>query len=81
MWEVYKNKTIVPYEDAGGVTNTAYSGETTLGEDFFTGAELEDTDAVISRRIVCDRCGCPPKDKNDLIKQNGWKVCSRCIDG
>lgn len=81
MWDVYKNKTIVPYEDAGGIINTAYDGETTLGEDFFTGAELEDADEVISRRIVCDRCGCAPKRKSELVKQKGWMICARCIDG
>lgn len=81
MWEVYKNKLIETYEDAGGITNTAYDGETTLGTDFFTGEELEDLDEVISRRIVCDRCGCPPKRKTDLIKQNGWMICGSCIDG
>lgn len=81
MWEVYKNKLIEAYEDAGGITNTAYDGETTLGADFFTGAELEDTDEVISRRLVCDRCGCPPKHKSELIRQNGFMICARCIDG
>ena len=80
MYEVYKNKVIVPYEDAGGATNTVYEGETTLGTDFFTGAELEETDKVISRRLVCDRCGCPPDDKDELVKQKGWKVCKRCLD-
>ncbi len=79
MHEIYKNDVITPYEDAGGVTNTARAGETRLGTDYFTGEELETTDKIISRRYVCDRCGCPPDGK--LTKQAGWMVCGRCIDG
>ncbi len=81
MYEINKNSVIVPYEDAGGITNTAHAGETTLGTDYITGEELAATDEVLSRRLVCDRCGYPPKTKADLIKQNGWMVCGRCVDG
>jgi hypothetical protein len=80
MYEVYKNSVIVPYEDDAGITNTAYSGERILGTDFFTGEELADLDDVISRRFICDRCGFQPNEKSELIKQNGFMVCWRCLD-
>ena len=81
MYETYKNDIIEPYEDAGGITNTAREGETRLGKDFFTGEELLPVDTVISRRLVCDRCGVPPKSKGELRKQNGFMVCGDCYDG
>lgn len=81
MYEIYKNDIIVPYEDAGGETNTNRAGETRLGTDYFTGEEQLEVDEFISRRLICDRCGCPPKSKSDLIKQAGFLVCPRCIDG
>jgi hypothetical protein len=80
MWEVYKNDTITPYEDAGGVTNTAREGELRLGNDFFTGESLAEENEVLSRRLVCDRCGCPPRDGKTLIKQAGFMLCERCLD-
>ena len=80
MHEVYKNDVIVPYEDAGGITNTAHAGETRLGVDFSTGEELADVGTVFSKRFICDRCGYPTP-KSELIKQAGWMVCSRCYDG
>ena len=81
MYDVNKNSVIVPVADAAGIINTAYSGQTKLGTDFFTGDQLAETDVVISRRLVCDRCGVPPKSKSDLTKQNGWLVCKECLDG
>ena len=80
MYEVNKNTVKVAYEDAGGITNTAHEGETQLGTDYFDGTELADTDEVLSRRLVCDRCGYPIKKKSELIKQAGWMVCHRCLD-
>ena len=81
MYEVYKNDAITTYTDDGGQTNTAYEGELRVGTDFFTGAELATEDEVISRRLICDRCGFQPKEKSELTKQNGFMVCWRCIDG
>ena len=81
MYEVYKNSIIVPHTDDAGIVNTHYVGQTTLGVDFFTGSELAPVDQVFSRHLVCDRCGYHPKEKSDLIKQNGFLVCWRCIDG
>lgn len=81
MYETYKNTTIESYEDAAGITNTARQGETQLGADFFTGEELAPTDQVISRRLVCDRCGFSVKSKKNLKKQKGFMVCKDCFDG
>ena len=80
MWEIYKNDVITTYEDAGGVTNTAHEGENRLGNDYFTDEALAETDEILSRRLVCDRCSRPPKSKSDLIKQSGWLVCPECLD-
>ena len=81
MYEVYQNDIIEPYEDAGGVTNTARAGQRRVGNSFFTGEPLAAPDQVISRRLVCDRCGCPPKSKAELVKQGGFMVCRGCVDG
>lgn len=80
MYEVYKNTVISGEADAAGITNTAYDGETKLGVDYFDGDELEDTNEVISRRLICDRCGYQIKSKAELSSQDGWKVCWRCKD-
>jgi hypothetical protein len=79
MYDVNKNSVIVPTADAAGITNTAYAGQTRLGKDFFTGEELADTNEVLSRRLVCDRCFKPPKTRADLFKQNGYLVCKECL--
>lgn len=80
MYLVHKNSIKVAKADCAGITNTNNVGETNLGVDFFTGAELADTDEVLSIELVCDRCGKFVKDKSELIKQAGWKVCKRCFD-
>lgn len=49
------------------------------GYDGVWGAET--TTDILSRRLVCDRCGDQIKSKSELIKQSGWLVCSGCIDG
>lgn len=80
MYLIHKNSVKVATADIAGITNTNNVGETNLGTDFFTGEELADTDEVLSIEIVCDRCGRFIKEKSELTKQAGFKVCKRCFD-
>ncbi len=79
FWGLRMDAMVTALPDIAGITNTNRLGETSLGVDFFTGAELAPIGEVISRRFICDRCGYPTP-KAELIKQAGWMVCKRCID-
>lgn len=84
MKETYKNDVISsdPYTDLAG--NTQYRagyGTRRLYIDFESRAYEADENEVLSSDIVCDICGVPvKKNKNELVKQNGFYRCKMCID-
>lgn len=80
MYLIHKNSVKVAKADCAGITNTNNVGETNLGTDFFTGAELADTDEILSIELVCSMCGRFVKSKSELTKQAGVMVCRRCKD-
>jgi len=72
MREVYKNDVL---------TSGHYTGERRLGTDLFTGAQLADENEVLSTQLVCDRCGCPPRYKHELVKTSaGFWIHPACLD-
>ena len=82
-FDVCKNDTLPSgnFTDLAGNTATyPYGGESRLGVDFDTGADLATADEVLSKTLVCDICGIPVKNKSDLTRQKGYQVCRNCID-